>query len=262
MYAVTSAVEALWRELLERITAEARVPLRYVPYPAPQPLEELWSRPDLGCVFMCGYPLALGLAPVVPVAAPLPRADWANGKALYRSNLIVREDAPYRSLEDTFGGRAGWTVEHSHSGFNAFRHHLLRYRTPHRPTLYGAMTGNLVTARNVLDGVREGRIDVGPLDAYWHLLIERHAPELTRGVRVLAATDTATVPAFVTSAATPPEDVDALRRGFVAASARAWFAPLGDALLIEGFAAVESADYARTLEWDREAREARYPYPA
>jgi ABC-type phosphate/phosphonate transport system substrate-binding protein len=262
MYAVTPAVEALWRELLERIASEAQVPLRYVPYPAPQPLEELWSRPDLGCVFMCGYPLALGLAPVVPVAAPLPRADWANGKALYRSNLIVREDAPYRSLEDTFGGRAGWTVEHSHSGFNAFRHHLLRYRTPNRPTLYGAMTGNLVTARNVLDGVREGRIDVGPLDAYWQLLIERHAPELTRGVRVLAATDTATVPAFVTSASTPPEHVDALRRGFVAASARAWFAPLGDALLIEGFAAVESADYARTLEWDREAREAGYPYPA
>jgi ABC-type phosphate/phosphonate transport system substrate-binding protein len=262
MYAVTIAVEALWRDLLERITTEARVPLRYVPYPAPQPLEDLWSRPDLGCVFMCGYPLALGLAPVVPVAAPMPSADWAGGKPLYRSNLIVREDAPYRSLEDTFGGRAGWTVEHSHSGFNAFRHHLLGYRTPRRPTLYGAMTGNLVTARNVLDGVREGRIDVGPLDAYWHLLLERHQPELTRGVRVLEATDTATVPAFVTSTSTPPEVVAALRAAFVAASARSWFAPFGEALLIEGFAAVESADYARTLEWDREAREAAYPYPA
>jgi ABC-type phosphate/phosphonate transport system substrate-binding protein len=124
------------------------------------------------------------------------------------------------------------------------------------------MTGNLVTARNVLDGVREGRIDLGPLDAYWHLLIERHAPELTRGVRVLEATDTATMPAFVTSASTPTEVVAALRAGFVAASSRSWFGPLGDALLIEGFAAVESADYARTLEWDRAAREVGYPYPA
>ena len=40
------------------------------------------------------------------------------------------QDAPYQTLEDTFGGRAGWTVAHSQSGFNAFRHHLLGYRTP------------------------------------------------------------------------------------------------------------------------------------
>ncbi len=139
-----------------------------MPYPAPQPLETLWARPDLGCVFMCGYPVALQLAAVVPLAAPIPRAAWAAGRPVYRSDLIVREDAPFRTLEDTFGGRAGWTVEHSHSGFNAFRHHLLQYRTASRPMLYREMVPNLVTARAILDAVREGRIDVGPLDAYWH----------------------------------------------------------------------------------------------
>jgi ABC-type phosphate/phosphonate transport system substrate-binding protein len=115
---------------------------------------------------MCGYGIALGLAKVSPVAAPIPRTSWAAGRPVYRTDLIVRADAPYRTLEDTFGGRAGWTVEHSHSGFNAFRHHLLPYRSPQRPALYGEMCGGLVTARNVLDSVREGRIDVGPLDAY------------------------------------------------------------------------------------------------
>src|SRR2546430_10883928 len=73
MYAVTPAVEAGWRALLEHITQEARVPLTYVPYPAPQPLEQLWARGDLGSVFMCGYPTALGLAAVTPIAAPIPR---------------------------------------------------------------------------------------------------------------------------------------------------------------------------------------------
>ena len=38
MYAVTPAVEAGWRALLERISAEAGVPLSYLSYPAPQPL--------------------------------------------------------------------------------------------------------------------------------------------------------------------------------------------------------------------------------
>ena len=261
MYSVTPEVEAQWCALIERITREAGVPLTYVPYPAPRPLEQLWSRPDLGAVLMCGYPIAMRLAPVVPIAAPIPRASWAAGRALYRSDLIVRATAPYRTLEDTFGARAGWTVAHSHSGFNAFRHHLLAYRTSQRPELYGEMHANLVTARNVLDGVRAGRIDIGPLDAYWHLLIARHAPQLVAGVRVLDSTAVAPMPAFVASAGTPAEMIERLRRAFASAASRRWFAPFGDLLLLEGFAQVEESSYAMLLEWEREARAAGYEWP-
>ena len=262
MYAVTPAVEAAWRALLEHITREAEVALDYLPYPAPQPLETLWSRPDLGAVFMCGYPIALKLAPVVPIAAPIPRVKWAEGRAVYRTDLIVREDAPCRTLEDTFGGRAGWTVEHSHSGFNALRHHLLAYRTPQRPALYGQMVGNLVTARNVLDSVRAGRIDVGPLDAYWHLLMARHAPDLTDGVRVLSSTEVAPMPAFVAAASAPPDMIGRLRSSFLAARGQSWFAPLADPLLLEGFAEVGEESYAPLLQWERAAKAAGFDRPA
>jgi ABC-type phosphate/phosphonate transport system substrate-binding protein len=262
MYAVTPEVEGRWRELLACVAQDAGVELSYVPYPAPQPLEDLWKRQDLGAVFMCGFPVALGVAPVIPLAAPIPRAPWAHGRAVYRTDLIVRADAPYRTLEDTFGGRAGWTVGHSHSGFNAFRHHLLGYRTPERPVLYGEMSGNLVTARRILDSVREGRLDVGPLDAYWHLLIARHAPELTRGIRTLTSTETAPMPAFVATAGAPPEMVTRLREAFAGAAARAWFAPLAEPLLLEGFAAVSREAFAPLLEWDAEARAAGYALPA
>ncbi len=262
MYAVTPTVEALWRTLLRQVADDAGVALDYVPYPAPQPLEELWRRPDLGAVFMCGFPIALALAAVVPLAAPIPRAPWAQGRALYRTDLIVRDDAPYRTLEETFGGRAGWTVAHSHSGFNAFRHHLLGFRTPARPTLYGEMTGNLVTARRVLDSVREGQLDVGPLDAYWHLLIARHAPELVAGIRTLTSTETAPMPAFVAAAGTPPATLARLRGAFAAAAQRPWFAALAEPLRLEGFAEVTAASFAPLLAWDREAIAAGYPLPA
>jgi ABC-type phosphate/phosphonate transport system substrate-binding protein len=262
MYAVTPDVEAGWRTLLAHITAEAGVPLTYMPYPAPQPLEELWSRPDLGCVLMCGYPIALKLAPVIPIAAPIPRAAWAAGLPVYRSDLIVRENSSYRTLSDTFGARAGWTVEHSQSGFNAFRHHLLAFRTPERPALYAQMTGNLVTARNILDCVREGRIDIGPLDAYWHILIARHAPQLTAGTRVLTSTEVTPIPSFVAAADTAADDVGRLRTAFKSAASKAWFAPLGDLLLLEGFAEVTQARYATLLEWDQAARAAGYGLPA
>jgi ABC-type phosphate/phosphonate transport system substrate-binding protein len=262
MYAVTAEVEAAWRALLEHVARDAAVALSYVPYPAPQPLEELWKRTDMGAVLMCGFPIALELAAVIPLAAPIPRAVWAQGRALYRTDLIVRADAPYRTLEDTFGGRAGWTVPHSHSGFNAWRHHLLGYRTPARPALYGEMTGNLVTARNVLDSVREGRIDIGPLDAYWHLLIARHAPELTRGIRTLTSTATAPMPAFVGAAGMPPEMARKLRAAFTGAARRPWFAALAEPLLLQGFTEVGQESYASLLTWDREAKAAGYPLPA
>jgi ABC-type phosphate/phosphonate transport system substrate-binding protein len=262
MYAVTAAVEASWRALLAHVAVDAGVRLDYLPYPAPRPLEDLWSRPDLAAVFMCGFPVALGLAPVIPLAAPIPRLEWAGGRAVYRTDLIVRADAPYRTLEDTFGGRAGWTVAHSHSGFNAFRHHLLGYRSPARPALYREMSGNLVTARKVLDSVRDGLIDVGPLDAYWHALLARHAPELTRGVRTLASTASAPMPAFVAAAHVPAEVVARVRAAFLAAAARPWFAPLAEPLLLEGFAEVSVETFAPLLEWDREAKAAGYPLPA
>jgi ABC-type phosphate/phosphonate transport system substrate-binding protein len=262
MYAVTPDVESLWRELLQRIAAEADVALDYLRYPAPRPLEHLWSRPDLGAVLMCGYPIALQLAEVQPIAAPIPRVPWAAGRAVYRTDLIVREDAPYERLEDTFGGRAGWTVAHSHSGFNAFRHHLLSYRTPKRERLYREMVGNLVTARNVLDAVRDRRIDVGPLDAYWHMLIARHAPQICAGVRVLASTAAAPMPAFVAAAGVPAAVVAGLRAAFTSAAAKPWFAELADPLMIAGFAPASRAMFAPALEWDREARVAGYPEPA
>jgi ABC-type phosphate/phosphonate transport system substrate-binding protein len=216
MYAVTPAVEAAWRELLEHIAAAAGVPLAYVPYPAPQPLEPLWARAD----------------------------------------------SPYQSLEDTFGGRLGWTVSHSQSGFNALRHELLKYRSSARPSLYREVEGHLITARNVLDAVREGRIDVGPLDAYWHLLIARHSPGLTRGVRVLTSTPVTPIPGFVAAAGAPAALVAALREAFIAAAREPWFAALADALMIEGFAPVSADSYQLYLDWDAQARAAGYETPA
>ena len=262
MYAVTPEVEQAWRSLLEHIAQDAGVALTYVRYPAPQPLESLWSRPDLGAVFMCGYPIALRLAPVIPLAAPIPRTAWSRGRALYRSDLIVREDSPYAALEDTFGARAGWTVTHSHSGFNAFRHHLLAYRTRERPALYAEMHGNLITARKILDSVRERRIDVGPLDAYWHALIARHAPELTTGIRVLTVTGLAPIPAFVAAASMPADEVARLRAALIGAARQRWFDPLAEVLLLEGFAAVSEATYAPLLEWDQAATAAGFTLPA
>ena len=261
MYAVCPEAEAAWRALLARISDDAGIPLSYQEYPAPQPLEQLWRRPDIGCVQMCGYPIALGVADVAPIAAPVPRASWAQGKAVYRSDLIVRRDAEFGLLPDTFAGTVGWTVEHSHSGFNALRHHLLPYRSDARPHVYQHAVGKLITARKVLDSVLDGTIDIGPLDAYWHMLIDKFKPDMTAGVRVLESTAVAPMPAFVAGTNVNPETVQRLRSAFSQAHARPWFAELGEALLIDGFTAVTLDTYQPTMDWNLAAQAAGYLEP-
>lgn len=262
MYAVTPEAEAAWRQLLARICEAAEVAFDYVFYPAPRPLEQLWARGDLGAVFMCGYPIALRLATAIPIAAPIPAASWARGQAVYRTDLIVRADAPFETLADTFGGRLGWTIGHSHSGFNALRHHLLKYRAPDRPALFARSIGNLVTARRILDAVLAQEIDVGPIDAYWLLLIQRYAPDLTANIRVVETTDTAPIPAIVAAPGLPRQAVARLKQSFVAARRAEWFPPLAEKLALEGFVSVTVADFAPTLAWDTEAKAALYPLPA
>ena len=262
MYAVAPEAEDAWQALIVQIAAEAGVDLAYEAYPAPKPLEALWRRPDLGLAQMCGYPIALGLATVVPIAALVPALPWAGGRPVYRTDLIVRADSPFRTLEDSFGHRLGWTVAHSHSGFNALRHHLLPHASARGRPLYRKVQGELVTARKVLDSVLEGSIDVGPLDGYWHALIATYRPDIAAGIRVLDSTAQAPSPAFVASPSLPAAAVAALKEASAGAHRRPWFAALGDALLLERLVDVSLADYATTRVWEQQALAAGYPAPA
>lgn len=262
MYAVSQEAEVAWQNLIACVAQDAGTNFQYESYPAPKPLEQLWRRADVGCAQMCGYPIAKKVADVVPLASPIPSAPWTGGKAVYRTDLIVRKDAPFRDLTDSFSGTVGWTVEHSQSGFNALRYHLLPYRSKDHPKLFRDSIGNLITARRVIESVLDGTIDIGPLDAYWHMLIGRFQPDLAAGIRVLDSTATLPMPAFVASPNLPLDRVERLREAFEAAHSRPWFDHFRETLLIEGFSRVTHEAFAETLAWNRAAEEAGYREPA
>lgn len=252
MYSVAPAAAAAWRALLERVARDAGVAMEVIDYPAPQPLDVLWARDDLGCVQMCGYPYAMASPRPALIATPVPTRF---GEPVYASDFVVRADSPFRTLEDTFGHRIGWTVHHSQSGFNAARHHLLRYRTPERPRLYAQSVGDLVTARAIVQRVLDGTIDVGPLDAWWHELLKLHEPETTTQLRTVATTATVPAPPLVAAPGTDPAVVASLRRALLAL-------PPEPALALQGYAWVPRGAYDITLDWAREAEAAGYPEPA
>ena len=261
MYSVNPAAASAWRELFDWLAGESGVDLRVIDHAFPSPLAELWSRDDLACAFMCGFPYALAGRKPRPVAAPIPAKALVAGRAVYATRLVVRADSKFESIEDTFGHRLGYTVEDSHSGYNALRHHLLPYRRRHGEKLYRESTGPLFTPRRVIEALFAGEIDVGPLDSYALDLMMHHEPDLARQIRVVATTDVAPIPFLVASPACPNDIVSALQAALAAFGDAPACADLRDRLCLEAFAPVNTDDYGLTLRWDAEARAAGYREP-
>jgi len=261
MYSVNPAAAAAWKSLFGWLSQQSGVPLDVIDHAFPAPLSELWSRADIACVFMCGFPYLRAASRPKPVAAPLPRGTPGVGRSIYATRLVVRRDSSYQRLEDTFGDRLGYTVEDSHSGFNALRHHLLPYRLQRGANLYRDSIGPLYTPRRVIDAVIAGTIDVGPLDSYALDLMLRHDPELDRRIRVVSTTDAAPIPFLVAAPQCPDEIVAALRAALIGFGEAPECTALRDGLCLHGFAPINIADYEMIADWDREARAAGYVRP-
>lgn len=261
MYAVTPDAAAAWRELLGWVSRASGVALEVIDHPPSQPIAELWARGGLGSVFMCGRPWLCAAPRPIPIACPVPSPARYGGRPVYMTDFVVRAGSPFTTLEDTFGHRIGYTLEESHSGFNAPRHHLLAFRGPERPALYGESVGPLHTPRGVVAALLDGRIDVGPLDSYAFDLMRAEAGDPAHGLRSVATTQPAPIPLLVASPDCPADAVAALRRGFLAASTAADLAAIRARLLLTGFAPVEEAAYAQLSAWDAAALAAGYDQP-
>jgi len=206
-----------WSSLLDWVAAHAGGGIALLDYPPPKPLDALWARSDLGATFMCGLPYARDPRPLTPIVAPVVRGARYGGQPVYFTDIMVRADSPWRTLEDTFGSRVGYTVHHSQSGYVALREHLLPYRLKLGRSPYREIVGPLYGARDIVDALLAGRIDVGPLDSYVHDLIDRLQPETGKQLRVVATTRPSPIPLFVATAPIEPELVGKLQAAFRAA---------------------------------------------
>ncbi|CAN0492736.1 unnamed protein product, partial [Phaeothamnion confervicola] len=182
----------------------------------PKLLSDLWERSDLGAVMMCGLPLSRRTVQPVILAQPLPALPRYASRAVYCTDIVVAANSPFRTLEDTFGHRAGYTLKDSQSGYYAFRHHLMTaHASPGEP--YTSITGGLMNPRGVIKAIAENRIDVGPLDGYVHDLIRHTEPEYAAQVRIIATTDPTPMPAIIATAPMSETEVTRLRDAFKAA---------------------------------------------
>lgn len=257
MYAATPQVADAWRTLFAWVAETSGVDLIYVDHAAPAPLEDLWSRDDLGAVFMCGFPFASAEPQPHLLVAPVPSGSRYDGRPVYCTDFVVRADGPFRTLPDSFGGRIGWTARHSQSGFNAVRYHLLQYAGSRGgEKLFSEWIGPLVTPRAIIDAVLSGRVDVGPLDSWVHDLLERHDPLTALRLGTIASTAMTPIPPLVASPALAADIVHRLRRAFLGCGEDRGMKRVLGTLGLTGFSEADPADYAVLLEQARAAEKA------
>lgn len=259
MYSTTSReANDAWMTLLRWVVARAGGDWQVMEYPASAPLDDLWARPDLGCTFMCGLPFIWDNRDLTPIAAPVVRGERYGGRPVYFTDIVVRRDAPYRTLEDTFGSRLGYTVKHSQSGYMALREHLLPYRQTLGHSPYREIVGPLGGARDVIDALLSDRIDVGPMDGYVLDLVKNLQPNIAEQLRVIETTKRASpIPLFIATAKIDRSLAGKLQAAFAAAAAAEELQPQRDALLIADFVTPQRSDYVEL----RDRAQAANAYP-
>ena len=254
--AVPGAARA-WRALFERVFADTGLDIRTVEHRSPQPIAELWADPGLCCGFMCGWPFARA-GNLQAIAAPVPSLPRYEGLPRYCSEFLVRKASGWRSLEETFGQRFGWTAADSQSGFNAPRAHLAQFVSAARPALYREVKGPLGSPAAALDALRAGEVDVVALDGYFLDLCRAHDPSKLEGLQCVGRTPWTPIPLLVAAPGIDAVVVSRLQRHLAAIHADAGYAPLLAAVLLERFVVPDVAAYGAFEAMARFARERGY----
>ena len=244
-----------WNELFHEIGRLSGLSLRTVDWAAPARLEELWARPDLGMAFLCGRPYLQAGARHRIIAAPL--TSESGERPVYRTLLLARASSGWNRIEDSFGSRLGRMPAHSQSGYNALRFMLAPYAGA---DLLYAESVELETPADCVRALQESRVDVIPLDSFFHLLLADEYPELGRRLVILGASPFTSMPFLAGSPELAPHAVRALRDALELWSLSPAYEDIRKALCLRGFAF--PADYAALAVQEAEALRLGDPCPA
>lgn len=248
MYNVSPQVRACWDALFTWVGEKAGVALDIIAHAAPLPLSQLWSRSDMGAVFMCGYPFSRLPADERPalLAAPVARARWSDDQPRYASHILVSQDGAVRSAADLPKAVWGWTVRDSQSGYHAPRAFLAELIDADRGEL--ATIGPLLNPSGILQALHDGTIEAGALDAYAYELLSRHDPSAIARVRIVETTASRPCPVLVAARTLPEASVSSLAQALLSAHEFREGRTLLDALALARFErpAADGYDVLRT----------------
>ena len=252
MRAVNAAFwQALSAELAQEGLEELPAALDVARSPVPAAIGD-----DVLFTQTCGYPLQTiyrgqhQLLAVPSYGAP------GCGDATHCAFILVREDAPFQAPEDLRGRTFALNSRHSNSGMNLPR--LLLARLAGGKPFFGKVieTGGHGPS---IERVVAGDADCASIDCLTYVFLQDFRPAFVRGLRVLAQTPPSPAIPFITSAATPPQVVEALRRALLRMSSEPRHRPVLQALRIKAIVPADPDAYRALMDYERQAAVLGYP---
>lgn len=253
--ALRAANDALWAAIAARLRDD-RVEGVPADLDRGRPLDNIWASPGLLLAQCCGFPLVTTYRNRLQVVA-IPRYGATDVQgASHHSVIVVRRGDPAATLADLRMRRAALNGWDSNTGHNLFRSVIAPLAAGEAFFGEVAVTGSHeMTARFIADGLA----DVGAIDAVSYAHLRRYNPLLAAKLRVLATTPSSPNLPFVTSIATSPADLSALRRALSDVVSDVRLAEICRTLLLEGFDVADADAYAPVADLHAAAAGLGYP---
>jgi len=164
--------------------------------------EEFATTADAG--FICGLPY-VELAgrespPIEPLVAPVLKGERYNGKPIYFSDVIVRQDSPFQSLADLRGCSWCYNEPSSQSGYGIMRYHLARMG---ETTGYFGRVVEAGFHEHSIRLVSTGAVDASAIDSQVLAVALRDEPDLASQLRVIGSLGPSTIQPFVAARRLP-----------------------------------------------------------
>lgn len=246
---IAAATDAFWEGLRSHLAAAGVTGL-----PAtrtkPAELYAHWLEQDLAFSQTCGFPLTHTLKERVRyLATPTYTAEGCE-ESTYRSFVLVREDDNVQAATDLAGRKAAFNGTDSQSG-----HNILKYFLAKNGVMPGSLGGAIESGahRRSAAMVKAGVADFCSVDCVTWALLGKHAPKEVEGLRVLAWTESAPCLPFVTSLATPVENIASLRAGLIAACNDPALEEVRETLLLDSVTVLDDEVYDVILKQEQEA---------
>lgn len=251
---VRTANDRLWQGIRDRMRAAG--------FEAPDALDRaisydgIWLEPDLVFAQTCGYPYVSQLQGKVRLVAT-PVFEYPGGKGTERvSFLIVRRGSPAQDLADLRGAVAAINDRHSNSGMNLFRAAVMSLAVDGKFFASVTVTGGHLAS---IKAVQAGEVDVASIDTVTWGMLERHAPHMLDGLRILAETPAGPGLPYITRLMASDAEVEALRKAIADTIADPALADAVAALGLKGIEILGDDDYDRLDAYRREAERLGYP---
>jgi ABC-type phosphate/phosphonate transport system substrate-binding protein len=204
---------------------------------------------------LCGYPFMTRFADQGSLLGSPSYAFPGCVGATHVAYFLVRDSDPATSLQDMRGRIFGCNSLLSNSGMNLARLAIARIAEG-RPFFSAVrMTGGHNAS---LDRLADGSIDVCSIDCVTWGFFQKFRREKAARFRVLGETPRSPTLPFVTSAATPSRDRQALADALREFTADPATADVRDSLNLTDIVDVDISVYARVLDYELEAAKLGY----